>query len=128
MTGDEPLETVVSSVSKAATIKQLSFAALNPKVASYTLALTDQGKVVTMNVAGANNLTVPLNATVAFPIGATLLVRQIGVGITTVVAAGGVTIQKKASASSAIAERYGQIVLHKIATDTWHTTGEYLAL
>lgn len=129
LTGDEPIETVVSAVSEAAELRQLSFAPLKDLAGtSYNLVLIDQGKVLTPSNGAANTVTIPLNSSVAFPIGATLLVRQIGTGQTTIVAAGGVTIQKKVSSTLAIGERYGQIVLHKIDTDTWHTTGEYLAL
>ncbi len=129
LTGDEPLETVVSGVSKGAKVKQLSFAPLNPQTGtSYTLDVEDQGRVVTMSNASANAVTIPLDATEPFPIGASLLVRQIGAGVTSIAVTGGVTLQIKASLTQDIAEQYGQIVLHKVATNTWHTTGEYLAL
>ena len=42
---------------------------INTQAASYTLQLSDAGGLVEMNVATANNLTVPDNATVALPIG-----------------------------------------------------------
>src|SRR5262249_41386449 len=58
---------------------------------SYALVLTDLGKCVEMNNASPNTLTVPANASVAFPVGSTLLVRQMGAGQTTIAAAGGVT-------------------------------------
>ncbi|MFZ4745198.1 MAG: hypothetical protein ACOYL0_16450, partial [Limnohabitans sp.] len=41
----------------------------NRQTASYTLVLGDRGKLVESNVASANNITVPLNSSVAFPIG-----------------------------------------------------------
>ena len=41
----------------------------NRQTSSYTLVLTDQSKIVEMNVGSANNLTVPLNSSQAFPIG-----------------------------------------------------------
>src|SRR5664279_3164644 len=41
----------------------------NARTANYTLVLADAGKLVTMNVSSANNLTVPLNSSVAFPVG-----------------------------------------------------------
>ena len=34
---------------------------------TYTLALADKGKIVEMNNASANTLTIPTNASVAFP-------------------------------------------------------------
>ena len=129
LTGDEPLETVVSGVSEAAKVRQLSFAALNAQAgATYTLAITDQGKVVAMSLSGANTVTIPLNATAAFPIGATLIVRQVGAGATTIAIAGGVTLNKKATVTLVLAERWSQVVLHKTAVDTWHMAGELTAV
>ena len=129
LTGEEPLETVVSGVSEGARLRQLSFAAIKPQVViEYYLTLDDQGKVVTMDSAAANTLRVPTNATVPFPIGATVIVRQIGGGSTTIGPAAGVGITKRASLTLELAEKWAQIVLHKIDTDTWHTTGEYVSL
>ena len=55
---------------------------LLPKTASYTAAITDAGKTVTMDVASANTVTIPTNASVAFPIGSRFDIVQIGAGQT----------------------------------------------
>jgi len=129
LSGEEPIETVVSSTSEAARLRQLSTTPIVPQTGtSYTLALTDQGKLTTMSNSVSNSVTVPTNATVAFPIGTTLLVGQIGTGQTSIVAAGGVSIQKKASASLNLSEQFARVVLHKIGTNTWHLTGELTPL
>lgn len=129
LTGDEPIETVVAATSEAAKLRQLSFAPLNAQTGTaYTLAASDQGKVVTMSNAAANVVTVPLDATTTYAIGTTLLVRQIGTGVTSFVAEGGVTIQNKASITLSISEKFGQAVLHKIASETWHICGELALL
>lgn len=60
---------------------------INAQTASYTIALTDVGKMVEMSVATANNLTVPANATVAYPVGSQINILQTGVGQTTIVPA-----------------------------------------
>jgi len=65
----------------------------NRQTASYTLALTDQSKIVEMNVGSANNLTVPLNSSVAYPIGTEIHVLQYGAGQTTIAAGSGVTLR-----------------------------------
>ncbi|MBL4904269.1 MAG: hypothetical protein JKY62_16725 [Desulfocapsa sp.] len=128
LTGEEPIETVVSSTSEAAKLKQLSFAPINAiATTGYTLDLEDQGRIIAMSNASANTVTIPLNASEAFPIGATLIVRQVGAGITSIAAIGGVTLQIRATLTQNIAEKWGQIVLHKVAVDTWHTAGEYLS-
>lgn len=120
-TGTEPVETVQSATSAAFTFAELANHPLNPQVGTtYTLALTDQGKAVTMDNAATNTCTIPLNATVAFHIGARLIVRQIGAGLTTLAAAGGVTIEKVAGVSLTMSEAHEQLILHKVAADTWH--------
>lgn len=128
LTGDEPLETVSSSASKAFKVRQLSATPIHSKTASYTLALVDQGSVVSMLSSSAKSVTIPLNATVAFGVGTTLLVRTVGTGDVDIIATGGVTIVKRASVSLVLLEQNAQCVLHKVATDIWHLAGELRAL
>ncbi|MBN9278935.1 MAG: DUF2793 domain-containing protein, partial [Hyphomicrobium sp.] len=59
---------------------------------SYTLNLADKGRIVTMNNANANTVTIPPNSAIAFPTGAIIDVLRIGAGATTLQAATGVTI------------------------------------
>ena len=99
---------------------------LNRQTASYTLVLGDANKIVEMNVATANNLTIPLNSSVAFPIGTQLNVSQYGAGQTTIVATGGVTI-RSASGNLKIASQYVAVSLVKIGTDEWYCFGNLSA-
>jgi hypothetical protein len=62
----------------------------NRQTASYTLVLGDADKLVEMNVATANNLTVPASV---FSAGTQILLAQYGAGQTTIVAGAGVTIR-----------------------------------
>ena len=126
--GSEPIETEISLVGRGLRLRQMSTTPLNAQTSSYTLVINDQGNVVTMDNGSANTLTVPPNASVAFPIGATLLVRQLGVGATSIVAGAGVTIEKKASVGLVLAEQFATVFLHKIATNTWHLAGELAAV
>ncbi len=98
----------------------------NRQTASYTLVLTDQGKIVEMNVAGANNLTVPLNSSVAFTIGTEIQVLQYGAGQTTIVATGGVTLRSK-SGQLKIGNQYTGVTLVKVGTDEWYVIGNLTA-
>lgn len=91
---------------------------INTQAGNYTLALTDAAKYVRMTSGTANNLTVPLNASVAFAIGTEIEIAQAGAGATTIVATGGVTINT--SGSLAVAAQYDVIKLVKTATDTWN--------
>ena len=96
---------------------------INTQTASYSLVLADAGQIVEMNVAGANNLTVPLNATQAFPIKTRIDLVQIGVGQTTVVATGGVTIRSKGGALK-LSAAYSGATLYKRGTDEWVLIGD----
>lgn len=85
---------------------------------TYTLALADVSKVVTLTNAGAVTLTVPANASVAFPIGTRITVIQGGTGGVTFTPAAGVTINN----NSALAAQWSKAELIKTATDTWVRT------
>ena len=128
ITGEEPIETEIGAVGHGARLRQLSSLPLVPLTVSSNLLITDQGKCITMDVAVASVLTIPTNAGVGFPIGATLLVRQIGLGSTSIAAAGGVTIEKRASVGLVLAEQFATVMLHKIDTDIWHLSGELQAV
>lgn len=94
----------------------------NRQTASYTLALSDANKMVEMNVATANNLTVPLNSSVPFATGTIIDVVQYGEGQTTIVATGGVTLRSTNNWLK-INARYGAVTLVKVATDEWYVFG-----
>jgi hypothetical protein len=100
----------------------LSEIATNAQTDSYTLVLGDKAKVIEMNKATANNLTVPLNSSVAFPVGTQIHIVQTGAGQTTVVATGGVTIN--ATPGLKLRAQWAGATLVKRATDTWVLVGD----
>jgi hypothetical protein len=113
----------------AADITNLGFVATittNRQIASYTLVIGDYGKLVEMNVATANTLTVPTNASVAFPIGTQILISQYGAGACTVTAASGVTLRSESSKLKTNGQ-YSGATLVKIATDEWYVFGNLTA-
>jgi hypothetical protein len=86
---------------------------------SYTLALTDNLKLVTMSNASANTLTIPTNASVAFTADETRIdVAMLGAGVTTITGDTGVTVNG-VSAGSVALEQYKGASLIKIGTDEW---------
>lgn len=95
----------------------------NRQTASYTLVLADSGKVVEMNVASGNNLTVPLNSSVAFAVGTVIELWQYGAGQTTVVATGGVTI-RSSGGKLKLTGQYSGASLRKVGTDEWSLIGD----
>ena len=63
---------------------------INRQTSSYSLVLSDADKLVEMNVASANNLTVPPSV---FASGTQILLAQYGAGQTTIVPGSGMTIR-----------------------------------
>ena len=88
---------------------------------TYTLVLTDNGRLVTLSNAAAITLTVPLNATVAFATGAIVNIQQIGAGQVTVAGASGVTINGTGTKTRA---QWSAASLVKTDTDTWTLIGD----
>jgi hypothetical protein len=89
---------------------------------SYTLALSDQGGVVTLTNASAIALDIPDNSAVAFPVGTQITVIQGGAGDVTVGAAGSATVAT--TAQGLIGQGAGSIgVLTQVAADSWYLAG-----
>jgi len=97
----------------------------NPQTASYTLVAGDAQKVVEMNVATANTLTVPTNDNVAFPVGTSILVVQTGAGQTTIAGAAGVTVNSFLGLK--MVGQWAGATLIKRATNTWVAVGGLVA-
>jgi len=91
-------------------------------VSAYTLVLADAGKAVEMNVPTANDLTVPPNSSVAFPVGTIIEVLQVGAGQTTIVAGAGVTLRTPSTLN--VAGQWGTVSLRQRATDEWVVVGD----
>jgi len=102
---------------------------LNAQTASYTLVLADADqKLVTLSVASANTVSIPTNASVAYPTGSVINVIQIGAGQTTIQASssGTTTIQSTGATTAApkLRAQYSAASCIKVATDTWYVVGD----
>jgi hypothetical protein len=97
----------------------------NAQTGSYTLVAADKDKLVEMNVASANNLTVPLNSSVPYPVGTQINILQTNSGQTTVAPTGGVTIN--ATPGLKLRAQWSSATLIKRATDTWVLVGDLSA-
>ena len=115
--------TVSGNVSVTGSV--VDHALTNQQTASYTLVLTDDGKMVEMNVGTANNLTVPADNTVNFPIGTSIDLLQVGAGQTTIVATSGVTINR--STGLKLRTQWSAATLIKRAANTWVAIGDLSA-
>lgn len=98
---------------------------INAQTASYTLVISDNGKLVEMNVASGNTLTVPLNSSVAFPTGTQISILQVGAGQTTVAGTSGVTVN--ATPGLNLRAQWSAATLVKRDTDTWVLIGDLSA-
>lgn len=110
-------------------VNDLALLLLNAQTGTtYTLALTDVAKTITLTNASAITLSVPTNASVAFPIGTQILLYQGGAGQVTVAAVTPATTTIRAQGSKTkIAGQYGVACLLKLATDTWVLFGNTAA-
>ena len=97
----------------------------NAQGASYTLVLADKDKLVEISNASANTLTVPLNSSVAFPIGTQITILQTGAGATTIAATGGVTVN--ATPGLILRAQWSSVTLIKRAENTWVALGDLRA-
>jgi len=95
------------------------------QVASYTLQLTDDSKIVEIASATAVNLTVSLNSSVAFPVGTSITILQTGAGQITVVPVSGVTINSTPGLK--IRTQWAAASLIKRAENTWVLVGDLTA-
>ena len=89
---------------------------------SYTLALTDFGRVVETTNGSAVTVTVPPNSSVAFPTGTIVEITQIGAGQVTVAQGSGVTINTPTTL--VLRAQYSSVVLRKRSTDGWILAGD----
>lgn len=93
---------------------------------TYTFLLTDAGNMVEFTNASPVAVTIPLNSSVAFPVGTQIDVMAGGAGKVTFAGAGGVTLKSVSSLKSLSAqEAAGTLV--KMATDTWRLMGSLIA-
>jgi hypothetical protein len=87
---------------------------------NHTLVAGNEGQTLQFSAAGT--LTVPTNASVAFPVGTMITIFQTGTGQVTVAGAAGVTVNGAVGLKTR--EQWSAIVLHKRGTDTWLVTGD----
>jgi len=94
---------------------------------TYTFVLTDnRNKLITASNASAQTYTIPTNASVAFPIGSTINIIQIGAGQVTIQGNGGVTVASTGATSTApkLRVQYSAATLIKVGTDSWYVVGD----
>lgn len=103
-------------------VNDLAFGQFNAQTGTtYTLVLSDVAKVISLTNASAITLTVPTNATVAFPTGTQILLYQGGAGQVTISGAG-VTLRSQGNKLKVFGQ-YAIAGLLKVGTDEWVAFG-----
>lgn len=98
--------------------------AISTQTTTYTLVLGDAGGFKTVGGAGNFTITIPLHASVAFPIGTRIEFWLLG-NTVTFAGAVGVTVQSRGGLLN-IATQYTYAELIKTATNTWILHGDVL--
>ena len=89
-----------------------------------TLALTDSGKHVYHSDGNTRTLTIPANASVAFPVGAVIAgVNENGAGVLTIAITSD-TLRWGSSTGSRSVAANGSFTLLKVAATVWRLTGD----
>lgn len=93
----------------------------NSQTSSYTLALTDAGKHISITTGG---VIIPANGSIAFPIGSTVVIYN-NSGSNQTISITSDTLQQAGSAStgSRTLAQYGLATLVKVASTTWVISG-----
>jgi len=96
------------------------------KSASYTLSsLTERDDLIEVDSSSATTITIPTNSAVAFPVGTSIDVLQIGTGQVTIAGDSGVTVN--GTPGLKLRAQWSSATLFKRATDTWVVLGDLTA-
>lgn len=93
---------------------------------TYTTVLADNGKLITQSNASAIATTIPLNSSVAYPVGAQLNIAQLGAGQITIAGASGVTVVSTGATAATPKTRvqYSTLTAIQTSTDNWLVAGD----
>jgi hypothetical protein len=101
-------------------------AVITQQSAGYTLVLTDAGDIIEMTNSSAATVTIPPNASVAFPVGTQIVVIRNASGTVQFQAGAGVTLRSDAS-KFFISTQYSAATLVKRGTNEWYLIGNLSA-
>jgi hypothetical protein len=115
-----------STVTASLAAKVDSYTPITQKTASYTLStLNHRDDLIEMNSASALTLTIPLNSSIAYPVGTSLDILQTGAGQVTIAGAAGVTVN--ATPGLKLRTQWSSATLFKRAENTWVVYGDLTA-
>jgi hypothetical protein len=115
-----------STVTNSLATKVDSYTPITQKTASYTLSTLDhRDDLIEMGSASALTLTIPLNSSIAYPVGTSLDILQTGAGQVTIAGAAGVTVN--ATPGLKLRTQWSSATLFKRAENTWVVYGDLTA-
>lgn len=123
-TTDQVLKTDGAGNLSFATASGSSSSTVNTQAGTtYTLVIGDANNFVEMTNGSANTVTIPTNASVAYPVGTSIVIIRTGAGTTTVEGDTGVSINGVSAGSTDIGSAYQAVSLVKSGTDSWVANG-----
>ncbi len=115
-----------STVTTSLAAKVDSYTPITQKTASYTLSTLDhRDDLIEMGSASALTLTIPLNSSIAYPVGTSFDVLQTGAGQVTIAGAAGVTVN--ATPGLKLRTQWSSATVFKRAENTWVVYGDLTA-
>ena len=118
---DDSTQLITCNKPVTAPAYKLSSDGIQAKTASYTLVAADNGKIITMNVASANTLTVPASLDVGF----NCTIIQLGAGQTTITASG--TTLNSYESYLKISGQHGSASIVSYASNVYNVAGSLSA-
>lgn len=97
---------------------------INSQAGSYTLVLSDAGKLIEMNSGSPITLTIPADDSVNFSVGTKIDVFQAGAGQVTIDGSG---FTPNSASGLNISAQWGTVQLIKLAEDYWLVSGDLSA-
>jgi hypothetical protein len=115
-----------STVTTSLAAKVDSYTPITQKTASYTLSTLDhRDDLIEMGSSSALTLTIPLNSSIAYPVGTSFDILQTGTGQVTIAGAAGVTVN--ATPGLKLRTQWSSATLFKRAENTWVVYGDLTA-
>jgi hypothetical protein len=115
-----------STVTASLATKVDSYTPITQKTASYTLSTLDhRDDLIEMESASALTLTIPLNSSIAYPVGTSFDVLQSGAGQVTIAGDSGVTVN--ATPGLKLRTQWSSATVFKRAENTWVVYGDLTA-
>lgn len=96
----------------------------NNQTASYTLARTDRGKSIDFTGGSGQTITIPANASVAFPVGTTITITNLSAnGLSLAITSNTLRMAGTSNVGTRTIAAYGMATVRKVNSTTWMVSG-----